>query len=184
MVKYSVSKAKRKLNYFPNKHDVSKHYSPHMIMHKVNLDYNQHCQFTFREYVQAHNDLNIKNTNAPRSLQTNSVITRAKCTGVPVSTLIIKQVHELAKMDGMLKGLKIKNRANQLILDSSWTEGVEYDKNKNNEPDYSSDNKNNNQTNKNNNNESLTTIKTTTKSSISNVNEELDNNNIANMLDN
>jgi hypothetical protein len=31
-------------------------------------------------------------------------------------------VHRLAELDAMPKGLKIKNRANQLIFDSSWTD--------------------------------------------------------------
>ena len=33
MVKYLVSEAARKLNYFPNKNGVSKHYSPQMILY-------------------------------------------------------------------------------------------------------------------------------------------------------
>ena len=68
LVKYMVSEAARKLNYFPAKHGISKYYSPRMIVHKENIDYDKHCKFVLGEYVQAHDKPLIKNTNAPRSL--------------------------------------------------------------------------------------------------------------------
>jgi hypothetical protein len=43
LVKIMVSKAARKLNYFPNKNGVSKHYSPRMIVAQENLDCDRHC---------------------------------------------------------------------------------------------------------------------------------------------
>ena len=60
-------------------------------------------------------------------LQTNSVITRPRVTAIPISPQIIAQVHALAELDGMPKGLKITNRANRVLFDAAWTAGVEYE---------------------------------------------------------
>ena len=65
LVKYLVMESTKKLNFFPNKNRVSKHYSPCMILHKENLDYNRHCKFVLGEYIQAHDEPNPTNTNAP-----------------------------------------------------------------------------------------------------------------------
>jgi len=46
MVKYLVMEATRKLNLFPARHGVSKYYSPRMILHQQNIDYERHCRFT------------------------------------------------------------------------------------------------------------------------------------------
>ena len=40
---------------------------------------------------------------------------------------IIKQVHALAVLDKMPEGLKITNRAKNVIFDSAWIAGVDYD---------------------------------------------------------
>ena len=68
LIKYMVSEAARKLNYFPAKHGISKHYSPRMIMHQENLNFNRHCKYVLGEYVQAHEDSQKKNNNLPRTL--------------------------------------------------------------------------------------------------------------------
>ena len=112
-----------------------------MILHKENLDYERHCKYVLGEYVQAHEDLPIKNTTAPCSLdclylrptanhqgghellhlQTNRPINRPRVTALSITPSIIKLVHEIAMKDNMPRGLKIKNRANVLTFDASWT---------------------------------------------------------------
>eukprot|EP00957_Ditylum_brightwellii_P000900 71956-Ditylum_brightwellii.AAC.1 len=42
MLKYMASEQARKLNYFPAQHEVSKHYSPCMILHQENIDYHHY----------------------------------------------------------------------------------------------------------------------------------------------
>ena len=54
MIKYLVSEAAKKPNFFPAKHCVSKHYSPRMILHQENLDYTKHGLYTFGEHVLGH----------------------------------------------------------------------------------------------------------------------------------
>ena len=98
------------------------------------------------EYVQAHEDENIKNNNAPRSLdclylrptanhqggyellhlQTNRTILRSKVTAVAITPSVIKMVHVMAVKDKMPDGLKVKNRANAVIFDASLTARVDY----------------------------------------------------------
>ena len=110
-----------------------------MILHKENLDFDRHCKYVLGEYVQAHEDETIKNNNAPRSLdclylrptanhqgghellhlQTNQPITRSVVTPVSITPSVIKMVHAIAKRDDMPSGLKIKNRANTLLFDTS-----------------------------------------------------------------
>ena len=45
---------------------------------------------------------------------------------MPVTTSVIQQVHTLARMDGMPKGLKIKNKAGLVLHEASKTAGVDY----------------------------------------------------------
>jgi hypothetical protein len=145
MVKMLVTESAKKLTFFPAKHDISKYYSPRMILHQRNLDYTKHCQYTMGTYVQAHDEPKISNTNAPRSLDcaymryndnaqgghellhlpTNSLIKRRRVTPVPITTAVIKQVHTLAEQEGMPEGLKIENRTSQLFYDAGWLARVD-----------------------------------------------------------
>jgi hypothetical protein len=147
LVKYLVMESTKKLNFFPNRHGVSKHYSPRMILHQENLDYNRHCQFVLGEYVQAHDEPSPSNTNAPRTLdciylrptdnaqgghellhlQTNKVVKRRNLTPAVVTPSIVKMVHQLAVLDKMPAGLKIQSRTDQVLFDSAWIAGVDYD---------------------------------------------------------
>ena len=149
IVKYLVSESAKKLNFFPNKNGVSKYYSPRMILHKENLDFNKHCKYVLGEYVQAFEDDSIKNNNKPRTLDclylrssnnhqggyellhlsTNRVITRHSIKTVPSTPSVIKQVHALAAMDKMPQGLKINTRSNVTLFDASWIAGVDYSEN-------------------------------------------------------
>jgi hypothetical protein len=139
MVKYLVMESAKKLNYFPNKNGMSKYYSPRMILHQENIDYDRHCEYRFGEYVLAHDEPKRTNTNAPRALdciylrvvdniqgghellhlQTNAVITRRQLTRMVLTPSIIRMVHQLAKLDKMPKGLKIANRADLILFDSA-----------------------------------------------------------------
>ena len=48
---------------------------------------------------------------------------------MPVTTSVIQQVHTLARMDGMPKGLKIKNKAGLVLNYASNTAGFDYEEN-------------------------------------------------------
>jgi hypothetical protein len=129
MVKVIVNDSAKKLNFFPAKNGISQYYSPRMILHQQNLDYNKHCQYAFGTYVQAHDEHDPSNTNTPHTLdciylryndneqgghdllhlQMNRMITRRRVTPIPITPAIIKMVHRIAKQDGMPKGLKIDN---------------------------------------------------------------------------
>lgn len=147
MVKLLVSESAKKLNFFPAKYGVSPYYSPRMILHQRHLDFAKHCQYAFGAYVQAHEEPNPSNTNAPRTLDciylryndnlqgghqllhlpTNSLITRGTVTPVPITPAIIKQVHALALQEQMPTGLKLANRTGHLFYDTAWIAGVDYD---------------------------------------------------------
>ena len=121
-----VSEAAKKLNYFPSKNGVSRHYSPRMILHQENLDFDRHCTHVLGEFVQSHEDEVIKNNNKPRALDclylrptasnqgghellhlaTNKPITRNKVTPVPITPAVVKMVHEIAKTEKMQKRIK------------------------------------------------------------------------------
>jgi hypothetical protein len=59
---------------------------------------------------------------------TNYYIYRpTKLSKIPVTPSIVKQVHALAELEEMPKGLKITNRANQVIFNSAWIAEVDYD---------------------------------------------------------
>ena len=138
----------KKLNFFPPKGGVSKHYSPRVILHHEELDYNKHCKYTFGEYVQACQDEIPKNKNQPRTLDciylrpnahsqqgghellhipTGKIITRSKISAIPMTQAVIDAVHKLADLDGAPKGLKIVGRNQTILWDSAWSAGVDYD---------------------------------------------------------
>jgi hypothetical protein len=116
LVKYLVMESAKKLNYFPNKNGVSKYYSPRMILHQENTDYERHCEYHIGEYVLAHDEPKRTNTNAPRALdciylraldstqgghellhlQTYSVIKRRKMKKMVLTPSIIKIVDEVS----------------------------------------------------------------------------------------
>ena len=68
MVKVLAMECAKRLNFFPPKGGVSKQYSPCMILHQENLDYNKHCSIPFGTYVQAHDEPMPSNTQVLRTL--------------------------------------------------------------------------------------------------------------------
>ena len=109
MVKYLVMESCKKLNYFPPKGGISQFYSPRMIMHQENLDYEKHRAISFGTFVQAHTEPLPSNTQAPRTLdaiylryvanqqgghevldlRTQRVITRCPVTPIPMTENVI-----------------------------------------------------------------------------------------------
>ena len=61
-------KLAKKLNFFPAWHRVSNHFSPSMIVHRENLDYNKYLEFVLGECAQALDEPNKKNNNKHRTL--------------------------------------------------------------------------------------------------------------------
>ena len=145
LVKTMVSEAPQKLNYFPNKHGLSKHYSPRMIVAQENLDSDRHCKYACGDYVKAHQEPLKSNTHAARSLdclylrptarsqnghdllhlQTNKIIIRRNITPVSITPSIVNQVHKPAEMERMPKGLKVSNRTGLILFDSASIAGVD-----------------------------------------------------------
>jgi hypothetical protein len=64
------------------------------------------------------------------------MITRRRVTPIPITPAIIKMVHRIAEQDGMPKGLKITNRTRQVLYDSTWIAGVDYDEDEFEDEDY------------------------------------------------
>ena len=143
MMKILVAESARKLNYFPNKHGISQHYSPRQILLQLTLDYDAHCKYAFGQYVQAHTQPNPTNTQEPRTLDciymrptesghevydlhTQRIITRRTLTALPITPSVIAAVEAIATTDKQ-KGLRLKTRKGITIYDSSWTAGVDYD---------------------------------------------------------
>eukprot|EP00978_Attheya_sp_CCMP212_P012626 scaffold31575_cov60-Attheya_sp.AAC.1 len=121
LVKYLVSEATKNLNFFRAKHGVSKYYSPRMILHQQNLDFNKHCKYSIGSYVQGHDEPAPTNTNASRTLDCiylryhntaqgghellhlamNKVVIRRNVTPVPITPGLIKRVTFVVEQDNM-----------------------------------------------------------------------------------
>jgi hypothetical protein len=104
------------------------------------LDCSKHCVLPFGTYVQAHNEPIFKNSQHPRAidciylryvnnfqgghhlldLNTGQTIKRRTITQVPIIQNVIELVHKLAEADGIQEGLKIMNKKNIILFDSSW----------------------------------------------------------------
>jgi hypothetical protein len=146
MIKFLAMESAKKLNFFPPKGGISPFYSPRMILHQENLDYNKHCSIPFGTYVQAHHEPTPTNTQHPRTLdciylryndnkqgghelldlRTGRTIKRRTVTPLPMTQNVIELVHEMATSEGMPDGLKIQTRSGIILYDSSCLAGVDY----------------------------------------------------------
>ena len=156
-------RANMTLNYFPAKQGVSTTYSPHAIMTRKSLKYDD-LKTPFGAYVQAYEDTKPHNSNKERTLDclyllpaanrqnghellhihTGKVITRGQCTTVPITQAVITAVETRAKRDGMYKGLKIEGRPEHPITRADWIAGVDHqlhpqDDEDSDDEDYSSE---------------------------------------------
>jgi hypothetical protein len=146
VLKFVVTEAARKLNFFPAQYGCSAYYSPRQILHHVNLHYQHQCAVPMLAYGLAHHEPNPTNTPEARGidslylrptesqqvghmvfdLNTQQVITRSKFTPVPITSSVIAQVEAIAKADGM-KDLKITSKTGKILYDSTLIAGVDYD---------------------------------------------------------
>jgi hypothetical protein len=142
LMKWVVQECTRKLNLFPVKGGCSDVYSPRMIMHEVNLKFDQ-CKVPQLAYVLAHDEPNPTKSTEPRAidriymrlltnmqgghevfnLNTGEVIHRRNVTQLPVSDQVIAAVEALAKRDSM-ELFKVETKHGQILHDSSIA-GVE-----------------------------------------------------------
>ncbi len=60
-------------------------------------------------------------------------------TPIPITPAIIKIAHSIAEKDTMSKGLKITNHTGQVLYNSTWIAGVDYDEEEFNIEDYDPD---------------------------------------------
>jgi hypothetical protein len=142
MLRYLAMISTERLNYFPTKGGVSPYFSPHVILTGKALDYTKHCKFTFGAYVQANNEPQPTNTNAPRTidciylrpfpnlqgghevmdLRSGRVITRRNLTEIPVTDLVIQAVEDLALQQGVTTLNSPTTLARIFIQRTGWQE--------------------------------------------------------------
>jgi hypothetical protein len=67
------------------------------------------------------------------------MITCRGVTPIPITLAIMKILHSIAEKDGMPKGLKITNHTGQVLYNSTWIAGVDYDEDKFKDKDYDPD---------------------------------------------
>ena len=126
MTKILVMESTKKLNFFPSMNGIPSYYSPRMILHQKNLNYERNCKYSFGSYIQAHNKLNPSNTTEARTLdgiylwytdshqgghkvihlQMNRVITRQNITKLPITRNVVEQVDCIARQEKMTRHLK------------------------------------------------------------------------------
>ena len=134
------------LNYFPAKGGASKYFSPHVLLKKMDLDYEKHCKIPFGSYVIANHEHDPKNTPATRGidciylrplnnkqgghylmhLSTGKLITRQTVTVVPITDSVIHRVDKLGTKQGM-KSLKLETKDKQPLFPANWIAGVDYE---------------------------------------------------------
>ena len=68
MIRYLALRVAHRKNYFPALTGISKYYSPHTIVSGRQVDFSKEFTYSFGDYVQANNELRIKNNNLPRLL--------------------------------------------------------------------------------------------------------------------
>ena len=158
MTRYLAMVVTQQLNLFPVKGGISEYYSPHVILGGAPLDYKKHCQIAFGASVQACNQNDPTNTNAPRmidaiylrplqnaqgghelmDLNSGRYITRHFVTEIPVTQNVINAVEKLAELQNV-KSLKFKNRHGVIFHPADWIAGVEYVDHDNNDNEDEAD---------------------------------------------
>ena len=122
------------LNSFPHPLGISQTESPRRLVTGENIDYNKHCRYEFRQYVQCHEQHD--NTMAPRtvgaialrptgnrqgsyyflSLNSGRIITRNHATPLPMPQEVLTRVENLAMAQQMQPGLVFGNRDNRILF--------------------------------------------------------------------
>ena len=159
MLRYLAMVSTHQLNFFPAKGGVSAYLSPHVLVGGQNLDYENYCQVPFGAYVQANQENDPKNTNAPRTidaiylrpvpsniqgghelmdLNSGRLITRPRVWEIPITDIVIKAVEKMGAKQG-IKSLKLRNRRNDIFYPTDWIAGVDYAENANANDDNDND---------------------------------------------
>ena len=86
VMKALVTDCARKTNYFPNKHGISKYFSPRQLLLQESLEYKQHCKYCFGQYVQAHDD-ETRPRNSQQSRTLDALYIRTVASGHEVYNL-------------------------------------------------------------------------------------------------
>ena len=158
MLRYLAMVSTNQLNLFPAKGGVSAYLSPSMILTGKNLDFEKHCQVPFGAYVQANQENDPTNTQAPRTidaiylrpmtniqgghelmnLHTGQMISRSRIWERPITNLVIQAVEALAHEQGITT-LKLTGRNKINLFPADWIAGVEYEDNNENAEDLNDD---------------------------------------------
>jgi hypothetical protein len=135
-----------KMNWFPAKNGVSKHFSPHQIVEQRNVNYKTKCVVEFGAYVHTTGGVETKNTMAPRTtkgiylrpsnqkneghwvlnIHTWKVISCPKVMVLPITDQVVQKVNERAAAEGITT-LKLYNKNGdvEFIQDGDQNEGVD-----------------------------------------------------------
>ena len=147
MIDHLVKDCTWKINLFPVKGGVSSYYGPWTLITKKDVDYELHLKIPFGAYVQAYQENNPTNTNAPRTIDgiylgpeinnvqgghkvmnlvTGKLIHPMKVYPLPVTNFVINAVEAMAKEQKMTT-LKITGRNKHRIYPANWIAGVDYE---------------------------------------------------------
>ena len=111
------------------------------------MEFKTHGIYNTGDYIIAHNDAIIKNNLKSRVLDylylrptpnskkahdfyhisTNKIISRSKCTPLPMIMNIIHLIVAQAKKDNMPEGLKFSTNTNTTVYPPDWIAGVDYE---------------------------------------------------------
>ena len=123
-----VQESANKLNYFSARYGILPAYSPHMIIHRRNIDYVTHGLYHTGDYILGHQDVTVKNNLQPRALdciylqpsaiihgkhelyhiETRKIITRKHCTSAIMNENIMTQINQTFISDKLPTGLKFQ----------------------------------------------------------------------------
>jgi hypothetical protein len=136
-MKSVMQECKRKLTFFLVKGGCSSIYSPRIILHEINLKFEQ-CKVPQLSYVLAHDEPDPTNSTQARAidgiymralttaqgghevynLSTGEVIQQRNVTCVPIANAVVKAVEALAKRDS-LESFKIQDKHGIIQYDST-----------------------------------------------------------------
>src|SRR6056300_1708858 len=146
MTEHLARRVANTCNYYPAKGGISSHYSPHMIIHKRQVNFAHECAAEFGSYVQAWGHITKPDQQSRTldgiylgpadklqpghfvlDLNTKRVVTCKRIKVIPITSQVVNIVENMALAEDV-KGLQFYDKNGEIIMDGDLLAGVDPDK--------------------------------------------------------
>src|SRR6056300_1107855 len=145
MTEHLARRVANTCNYYPAKGGISSHYSPHMIIHKRQVNFAHECAAEFGSYEHAWGHMTNRNQQSRTldgiylgpadkfqpghlvlDLNTKRAVTRKRIKIIPIISQVVNIVENMALAEDV-KGLRFYDKNGEIIMDGDLLAGVDPD---------------------------------------------------------